>query len=354
MSHRGMSKVKPGHSRTCKSVLALGATIVAVVTASSVPALAAGGTTTGADLQISGSISPSSPAAGSTFSETFQIKNSGPDSATSVGFEDDVPLSFGYSSATVNDTSATCASAPDSAGNNVISCELGDLASSTKDTVGVTLVAPATAGSYGTQAKTFATSTDPSINNNAVVFIIKVGSGGTATTPPPPPPPPPSTGPCATIDPSSSSQTQLFATNSMGTKISNCGSTTLTNLVVVWDPGGPSLDYQAFRCAAPQSTNGGSYSLSPGASLTANCKHNTPGVPPGTVASGVGTVGVYDQCASFDSPANNNAAAGDRTLVPGGTFCSDEPQTLLAQAAFNWSINVPASAPPQGGNRGDA
>jgi len=72
-------------------------------------ALAAGGTTTGADLQVSGSASTGSPAPGATYTYTFQIKNAGPDAATSAVFSNPLPAGTVYNYATDNGSTLPCA-----------------------------------------------------------------------------------------------------------------------------------------------------------------------------------------------------------------------------------------------------
>ena len=93
--------------------------------------------TSGADLQVSGSASTGSPNPGATFSYTFQVKNSGPVSATATTLTDALPAGTGLVGATANGASAACAAA-----GAVVSCSLGDLASGGQGTVVVTLTAP--------------------------------------------------------------------------------------------------------------------------------------------------------------------------------------------------------------------
>lgn len=101
-------------------------------------------------------------------------------------------------------------------------------------------------------------------------------------------------------------------------------------------------------CTAPetQSQNpGSSFTLSPGATLQVNCQA-TPTGGPGTILSGVGTVTLYGQCVSFMNP-NVFFNRADVSLLDSTMFCSQEPSTIVAQAPFNWSINIQ----PAGGFR---
>jgi len=108
-----------------------------------------GGTTVALpDVQISGSPSTGTPAAGAQFSYTYQIKNSGQATATAVTFTDVLPSELdpaGFRSVTVSDGSACTAPVLDS--NQVlISCDLGDMAPGAQKTVTVVVTAPLTSG----------------------------------------------------------------------------------------------------------------------------------------------------------------------------------------------------------------
>lgn len=311
------------------------------VVATTVPASASGGTTSGADIRLNGSLSTSQPAPGSTFTETYLVQNRGPDNAVGVQWFDlndpDNPgMSVTLDSVSVNGGAGNCSTTTDGNGNPAPFCDLGDLASGAQDTVVVTRTAPTGSTTYTFFGDAGSQTADPQTTNNDARLTIQVTAGGGGTTTPPP-----TSGACATVDPSSASQTLVFTTNTMSTKISNCGTTTLTNVVVMWNAGDTATAeaHSAFDCSAPN-TAGGSFTLAAGSALTVNCKKN--GYPSSTpTESGTGTVSVYDQCAS-----------PNQTLVSGGVHCTDEPQTLLAQAAFSWFLAVPASAPPRGGGRG--
>lgn len=140
---------------------------MAVLTSASV-ALAAG-STTGADLQVSGSASTGSPAAGAAFSYTFQVKNSGPQAATAATFTDALPLGTTYNSAIVNGASAPCG-----VSNAIIACDLGSLASGTQATVVISVTAPTTAGNYSNTGSTTSGVADPQPANNSVSVTVQV------------------------------------------------------------------------------------------------------------------------------------------------------------------------------------
>ena len=132
------------------------------------PTLSATGTG-GADLQVSGSASTGSPNAGAAFSYTFQVKNSGPESATSASFTDALPAGVGYNFATVNGSSAPCSKL-----DTTISCDLGTLVSGGQATVVINAYAPGTVGTYpdtGTVASSLA---DSNPANNAVTVTVQV------------------------------------------------------------------------------------------------------------------------------------------------------------------------------------
>jgi uncharacterized repeat protein (TIGR01451 family) len=132
-------------------------------------AYAGGGTTTGADIQVSGSASTGSPNPGASFSYTFQVKNSGPVTATATTFSDALPAATGYLSATANGVSAACTMV-----NAVVSCALGDLANGSQATVVINLTAPVTAGTFSNTATATSTVADPNTANNSVTVTVQV------------------------------------------------------------------------------------------------------------------------------------------------------------------------------------
>jgi uncharacterized repeat protein (TIGR01451 family) len=153
------------HRVVLLALVAAGAAAVAPASAT----FASGGTSSGgADLQISGSASTGSPNAGSSYSYTFQVKNSGPDAATAT-FGDALPAGVGYNSATVNGATAPC-----SATNAVLFCDLGTLASGGQAVVVVNAYAPVVVGSYSNTATATSATADPNTANNAVTVTVQV------------------------------------------------------------------------------------------------------------------------------------------------------------------------------------
>lgn len=137
-------------------------------------AVASGGSTTGADLQVTGSASTNSPDADAPFSYTFQIKNSGPDSAFDVAFTATLPLGTGFVSAP-----AACSLA-----NGVVSCNLGALGKGGQATVTIALTAPSIVGTFTTTGSASASTFDPNAGNNATTITAQVKAIGVALPPP--------------------------------------------------------------------------------------------------------------------------------------------------------------------------
>jgi uncharacterized repeat protein (TIGR01451 family) len=148
------------------------------VLATLVPASAAvaGGTSTGADVQVSGSASTGSPNAGSSYSYTFGVKNSGPDAATMATFNDVLPAGVGYNVATVNGSPAACGIL-----DAVVSCDLGTLASGGQATVVINAYAPVTVGTYANTGTATSATADPNSANNAVTVNVQVKTPATDT-----------------------------------------------------------------------------------------------------------------------------------------------------------------------------
>src|SRR4051812_32794448 len=114
------------------------ATALAVIAPASA-ALASGGTASGADLQVSGSASTGSPAAGAAFTYSFLVKNSGPDTATAVVLSDPLPGGTVYNYATANSSTLPCAAFGNPNGGATASCNLGDIAKGGQATVVVSV-----------------------------------------------------------------------------------------------------------------------------------------------------------------------------------------------------------------------
>ena len=171
------------------------ATAVAVL----VPATAAsasGGGATGSDLQVSGSASTGSPGPGAPYSYTFGVKNGGPDTATSVRFQDPLPAGTVFNFATLNGSTLPCAAFGELSGGTTVSCSLGDLAKGGGGTVVVGVNAPLTLSSYVDTGSVSSPSPDPAPGNNAATVGVTVKAsnknGVNDTTPP-------AAVPCATL-----------------------------------------------------------------------------------------------------------------------------------------------------------
>jgi uncharacterized repeat protein (TIGR01451 family) len=138
-------------------------------------AFASGGTaTTGADLQVSGSSSTGSPAPGAAYSYTFQVKNNGPDSASSVVVNDPLPAGTIYNYATANGSTLPCAAFGDLNGGTTASCNLGTIAKGGQATVVVNVNAPQSASTYSNTGTATSSTSDPVATNNAVTVTVQV------------------------------------------------------------------------------------------------------------------------------------------------------------------------------------
>lgn len=157
----------------------IGAVAAVVVVAPASAAFAAGGTTTGADLQVTGSASTGSPTVGSVYTYTFQVKNNGPDTATSAVLSNPLPTGTVYNYATDNGSTLPCAAFGDLAGGATVSCQLGAIAKGGQATVVISVTAPQVAVTYGDTATTTATSTDPNASNNAVTVTVQTKAAAT-------------------------------------------------------------------------------------------------------------------------------------------------------------------------------
>ena len=167
-----------GTGRRRLAWIAASAFAAALVPASA--AFAAGGTTSGADIQVSGSASTGSPAPGASYSYTFQLKNSGPDTAAGVGFTDPLPPGTVYNYATANGSTLPCAAVGALAGGASVSCRLGDLAKGGQSTVVVNVSAPLNAATYPNTGSASSSSVDPNTTNNqsTVTVQVKAAAGG--------------------------------------------------------------------------------------------------------------------------------------------------------------------------------
>ena len=144
------------------------------------PSALAAGASTGADLQVSGSANLGSPVQGQPYLYTYQVKNSGPQDATSTTFTDDLTAgTLVY--AVVNGFSAPCSHASDGVGGTAISCNLFTIAKGGQATVTLSVTAPSTIGPFAnTGTATSADVADPQPTNNSSTVTVKVGSAACA------------------------------------------------------------------------------------------------------------------------------------------------------------------------------
>jgi uncharacterized repeat protein (TIGR01451 family) len=121
-----------------------------------------------ADIQVTGSASTGSPALGSTFSYTFQVKNNGSQAAYSVVFDDLLPPSLTL--AGVATDTGTCSGG---AVANSVHCDLGALAVGRQVKIVITAVAPATGGSITDTAAVSMSGPDTQPANNSVSVTVQ-------------------------------------------------------------------------------------------------------------------------------------------------------------------------------------
>lgn len=150
------------------------AALVALVAASS--ALAGGGTT-GADIQVSGSSNLGSPVQGQPYTYTYQVKNSGPQGDQGVVFTDDLTAgSLSGVQALMNGyIPERCSSTSDGNGGTLATCYLG-LEKGSFATITLNVNAPSTIGSFSNTGTATASLTDPQPSNNSSSVNVKVGS----------------------------------------------------------------------------------------------------------------------------------------------------------------------------------
>lgn len=158
-----------------KSLLASLVILAALVGFVPAPSAFAGGSTTGADLQVSGSSNLGAPVQGQPYVYTFQVKNSGPQDATSTTFTDDLTAgTLVY--AAVDGFPAFCSNTPDGTGGTAISCNLFTIAKGSQSTVTVSVNAPSTIGSFSNTGTASSAVVDPQPSNNSSTVTVKVGS----------------------------------------------------------------------------------------------------------------------------------------------------------------------------------
>jgi hypothetical protein len=154
------------------SITALAAIAVVIP----MPAALAGGTTTGADLQVSGSSNLGSPVQGQPYTYTWQVKNSGPQDALSATFTTDMSGgAVAYAQVQAPTFATNCSLTSDGAGGTLVSCPLS-IVKGGQATIVESVTAPTTVGSYATTGTAAAGLVDPQPTNNSSTVTVKVGS----------------------------------------------------------------------------------------------------------------------------------------------------------------------------------
>lgn len=152
-------------------------TVVAALAAALQATPAMAGTTTGADLQISGSSSLGSPVQGQPYTYTWQVKNSGPQDATSVTFTSDMTAgSVVWAQVQSPYFAINCTLTDDAVGGKLVSCPMFTIAKGSQLNVVESVTAPTTIGSYPTTGTVTSALVDPQPSNNSFTVTTKVGS----------------------------------------------------------------------------------------------------------------------------------------------------------------------------------
>jgi uncharacterized repeat protein (TIGR01451 family) len=142
------------------------------------------------DIQLSGSASTNSPAAGATYSYTFQAKNSGTATAPGVQFITVLPVELppaSFKSVTNSDGSACTAQFVDA--QVYIACNLGDMAVGVQKTVTIVVTAPASGLTYSDWATAYESDVltnllaDKNLGDNVKAIKVTVGGVINVTTP---------------------------------------------------------------------------------------------------------------------------------------------------------------------------
>lgn len=120
------------------------------------------------DIQVTGSSNNSSPAVGSLFSYTFQVKNDGPLPVGGVAFDDQFPAAITVGSAPTTDNgSCTAATAA-----NSVHCDIGNLGVGQQADITITAT-PTTTGAFADTATVSMTAADTHPANNAVTVTVQ-------------------------------------------------------------------------------------------------------------------------------------------------------------------------------------
>ena len=120
------------------------------------------------DIQVTGSSNNGSPAVGSTFNYTFQVKNNGPLPAAVVTFDDSLPAAITLGS-TLTIDNGSCAAG---AATNSVHCDIGDLGVGQQSTITFSATPTAT-GAFGNTAKVAMTGMDTHPANDSVTVTVQ-------------------------------------------------------------------------------------------------------------------------------------------------------------------------------------
>src|SRR5579885_961407 len=171
-----------------KAVVAIG--IILGMAAPSSAALAAGGGGgggggAGADLQVAGSASTGSPGPTQSYWYTYQVKNSGPQTATSNLLTTALPPGETLNWAQLQNYAfvINCSTAVDGSGVTVITCPLPDMSSGQQYNVLIDVNAPPVSGTVTDTATVSSENVaDPKLANNSATVSVQVKSA-TCTLP---------------------------------------------------------------------------------------------------------------------------------------------------------------------------
>jgi uncharacterized repeat protein (TIGR01451 family) len=159
----------------------------AVVLAPSSVALAAGGGGgggggTGADIQVTGSASTGSPAPTQTYTYTYQVKNSGPQTATSTVLTTSLPAGETLNWAQLQNYAfvINCLTSVDASGTTQLQCPVGDVASGAQQNILINVTAPPVAGTVLDTASVSSSIADPKPSNNSYTVTVNVKSAACA------------------------------------------------------------------------------------------------------------------------------------------------------------------------------
>lgn len=120
-----------------------------------------------ADVSVAATVTPELPLLGGALTYTYTITNNGPDTATGIGFSDDLPAGLVLVSATVSQGSVVT-------NGNLVTATLDPLPIGTNAVV-VVVAAPILNGNYTNSATVLASENDLNLANNSVVSKTTVG-----------------------------------------------------------------------------------------------------------------------------------------------------------------------------------